>query len=254
MIKHLISVDPKGPHGAAYQAQRLVSELQRLGAAAKVQTLHVGDVAWAVEHERTGEFTSVTVEMKTIPDFLASLPPDERLPRFVQETGGAAKDPHVIRAVLLSGRLPEDMPSHGRPWSEEAIDNMLVSLQNLGVRVLRCRSKAHVPQRLKAFWDYTGRDDAGQTLLVPVVPRVADWYSAPRDKLLVRHLMTIPGIGEERARALLQEFKSPLGVYAAARDGSMESFKRVKGVGKGLVYEIRKFITSEVSDDFAQDD
>lgn len=211
--------------------------LRALGASAVVGELPVGDFLWTVTPD-TGSPWRVVVERKTLKDLMSSLPPSERIVRFIDETGGPQARDGVVRAVLLEGdSLP---PDHGREWTPEAIDNLLVSLQQLGVLILRSTGVAQSAQRLVSFWDYTGREHT--TLTQVVRPQPEGVYLNPEKKEAVRLLMAFPGWGEQRARAALATLGSLSTILGAIASHDVKAFDKVEGVGKGLVMKAAELL------------
>lgn len=207
-----------------------VSRLRALGCSAVVGELPVGDFLWTVTPD-AGNPTRVVVERKTLSDLMGSLPPSERITRFIDETGGAVPTAGVTRAILLEGDLSPI--GHGREWTPESLDNLFVSIQQLGIVILHSAGVSATPGRLVSFWDYTGRDH--KTLTQVVRPQPEGIYLNPDKKEAVRVLMALPGLGETKARALIAGFGTAGGAIDAFRRRDYGAFAGVPGVSKGLV-------------------
>lgn len=207
-----------------------VSRLRALGCSAVVGELPVGDFLWTVTPD-VGSPTRVIVERKTLSDLMGSLPPSERITRFIDETGGAVASSGVTRAVLLEGDLTP--VGHGREWTPEALDNLFVSMQQLGILLLHSQGVSSTPGRIVSFWDYTGREH--KTLTQVVRPQPEGSYLNPDKKEAVRLLMALPGLGETKARAVLAHFGSLNAALRAFEARDANAFKGVPGVSKGLV-------------------
>lgn len=216
-----------------------VKELNDRGIPAQLQLLPVADYHWAVSFEDSTKL--VFVERKAVPDLLSS-EADGRLARFVDETGGLEPDRDIVRAILVEGDTSIFGNYGYRDWTPESIDNLLVSLQSMGVRILRSTSVRTSADRLASFWKYTGRDDHGSLLRV-MRPSISDSYMNPNKKAAVRMLMCLPNWGEQRARAALEYWGSVHNALEALADA--KAYKDVKGVGPGLVKGAADFVGQE---------
>lgn len=237
MICHQIVVDDREQKPTAAEQ---VAGLKKLGVPASVGRLAVGDFAWTVEGPAT--IFGVVVERKSIADFLSSVPPNDRLHRFIEETGGITPPPNQVRAVLLEGNQFE-LPGYGeRRWTPEMLDDALVSLQTLGVMVLRSENQRETAARLAAFWKWTGKDEH-RTFLAPVLPTLSKLYFDKEQMAAVRMVMALPGFGEGRAYDVLSDKGSVQAVLEALASGENMA---VKGIGKGLVEKGRSFLNRRV--------
>lgn len=237
MILHPIAVDDREQKPPP---QERVAELRKLNVQASVQHLPVGDFMWAVERDDESIVT-VIVERKSIADFLSSIPPSDRLPRFVQET--AKYD--CVKALLLEGNQ-FDFTNRGtyRVVEPDALDNMLADLQTHGIIVIRSKDETKTAYRLSKFWKWTGEKDH-RTFISPIAPTVEHNYLTDEERNFVRVLMCVPGIGEDKAYKLIKEFKTPWEVtYAAMTD--YKAFANVKGVSKVLVNNIARTLGNVV--------
>lgn len=228
-----------------------VKELHDLGTPAIIGNLETADYRWVVEPD-DGPWTTVLVERKSVDDFIASLPPNGRLNRFIDKTGGLTPPDNQIRALLLEGDQFASWRRgtwNGREISNESLDNLLLSLQSFGVIVLRSEGVEQTAERLHSFWKYTGNPDHS-TLLQPVKPQVSTNYIMPDDKEAVRMIMCLPGFGETKAKALLQEHRSvalALMALESADAGSRTALANVPRVGKGMATNAVALLDREVS-------
>lgn len=222
-----ITVDDREP-----EKDEFVKQLVSLGAPATVGRLGVGDFQWLVTREDASALY-VVVERKAIGDLLSSAN-DGRLARFIDETGGVEPDPDLFRVLLVEGDQFV-FGSYGyKDWTPESVDNLLVSMQALGVSVIRSASLKQTPRRIAELWKYTGRGEHDSVLRV-VRPEIVGKYLKPGKKMAVRAIMGLPGWGENRAKAALEHFGSVQAVLAAVAARDYKAFKDVEGVGKGLV-------------------
>lgn len=203
-----------------------VAEFQALGVPSSVQRLDLGDYWWSANEEVN------IVEEKLLNDFINSVA-DGRLGRFVQ---GEVGD-NVTRSLLLIGAYEYGVEVHHGHWSPESIDNLLADIQAAGVVVLRCITPARAAERLASYWHHTG--SAGRTLDRPVRPETNKWYLDPGRREAVRMLMCLPGVGEVRANAMLDEHHSIDGALHCFSDNDKCG---ADGVGPKMVKDGREFI------------
>ncbi len=221
-------------------AQR-VAELEKLGVPAKVGRLDAGDYHWMVDFGADGGLWFVVVERKSIADYLSSVR-DGRLNLFLDHTGGEEPQSGVMRFLLLEGNQFQYSDYGYNPMEPEALDNSLVSIQRLGVVVVRSPNAGATAERLKSLRSYTARLDH-TTFLGVAKPTPQQAYLNPQQKERIRAIMCLGvGIGEQRARALDSNFDSVGAVVDAFRARDYKAFKAVKGIGKGLVDAASDFL------------
>lgn len=242
MLLHPVTVDSREQMPSP---QTTVDALAALGVPAVVGTLPAGDFRWICEPEDGGQWWCTVVERKSLKDLVASVD-DGRLARFVDETGGADPPPSQIRALLVEGDVEGGLDVfHGRSWSPEALESLLVDVQMLGIVIVRSPSSRSTPKRLANFWRWTGKD-SHKALLKPTLPGISDDYINPEKKAAVRSLMVLPGWGESRARAVIAAVGSPANAYRGLLDRHYEMFKDIPGIGKGLVNGAAAFLEKTV--------
>ena len=245
MRLHPITVDKqeKSP-----TAEVQVTRLNALGVPARIGSLSVGDFSWVCEPELATEpWWRVVVERKSIRDFISSLPPNGRLVRFVDETGGVSPDEYMLRVLLLEGSLDE-APRYARGeqrFSPGDLDNLLATMQMLGIVVIRSKDAANTAGRLASFYRYTGKSDH-RTLAQVIRPPIQGFYTDLDKKEAVRMVMGLPGWGEKKAKTALKEFGSPREVFAAVLEGDKKAFSKVRGIGPLLVKRAKEFLEKEV--------
>lgn len=235
MRLHPIAVDQREPH-----PDETVASLVRLGVQAHISLLPAGDFQWVVEQEDASAPGWVClVERKTIMDLVASVD-DGRLARFIDETGGTTPPPHLLRFLLVEGDV-EGGAHHGRSWSPEQLEAVLVDAQLCGLTVLRSPSARTTPQRIVSLWRWSGKD-SHTALLKPALPGISDDYLDPEEKAAVRILMCLPGWGESRARAAIRFFGAPAVVFERILARDYKAFAKVDNVGRGSVDKAAKFL------------
>ncbi len=242
MLLHPVTVDSREQMPSP---QATVDALARLHVPAEIGTLPAGDFRWICEPEDGGQWWAVVVERKSIKDLVSSVD-DGRLARFIDETGGADPPESQIRALLVEGDVEGGLDGfHGRSWSAEQLESLLVDVQMLGVVTLRSPSSRSTPQRLASFWRWSGKD-SHKALLKPTLPGISDDYINPDKKAAVRALMVLPGWGEGRARAVVNHFGNPGDAYKAIISRDFKAFEPITGIGKGLVNGAAAFLEKHV--------
>jgi ERCC4-type nuclease len=136
------------------EPEPLLWQLSQEGFDVSRETLETGDFLWL-----TKTYKSVCVERKTIGDFLGSLSGTQAngRPRIVNQLTRLVTFDYPV--LLLEGTLSPTadgkVSADGRAssWSHHAVDNFLLTAQQAGVLVVRCR-KGHVPERLRSLVTY----------------------------------------------------------------------------------------------------
>lgn len=243
MRLHPISVDSREQTPAPAVT---VAALGRFSIPATVATLPAGDFRWIVEPDDPSlPWWVVVIERKSIKDLVASVD-DGRLARFVDETGGTDPPPTQIRALLVEGDVEAGLYGfRGRDWSPEALEALFLDVQMLGIVIIRSPSVGTTPARLATFWKWSGKD-SHKALLKPTLPGISDDYLNPDMKAQVRALMVLPGLGEGRARAIIDKKRSAGAALSAFYSNNYDYFKDVPGIGKGLVSSAHAFLWKEV--------
>ena len=211
------------------------AELISLGISAEVAPLACGDYFWTI-HDSGSLSHWWIVERKTIEDFCSSAD-DGRLNHFAEctaEEGGTG-------VLLLEGDQSVP-PRYGRPWTPEQIDNLLLSLQRVGIVVVRSPNPHRTSHRLASLWKYSKKAEH-EALFAVARPPTKQPYWNPRERALVRFFMGYPGIGEGKARAIVNHFGDrPENAVRAILDQDMEAFSDVAGIGKGLIKKAKEFL------------
>ena len=176
------------------------------------------------------------VEEKLPADLFASVE-DDRLGKFVR----ASVDRNTTKALLVVGSegynyAEPHVSGNGREWSVSQIDNLLVSVQMSGVVVLRAESPYAAASRLVSYWEYTGKEEHSSLTKV-VRPEISQNYMDVEKREAVRLLMCISGLGEKRAKAVL-EYHGQLRQALA----SSLVWDNVPGIGKGLARRATDFL------------
>lgn len=215
-----------------------VQEMAALGVPAKVGQLEAGDIQWMVQFE--SGFRFMVGERKSVADFLSSVR-DGRLNRFLDLTGGLEPHPSTVRFLLLEGNQFAYTDFSDRPMGWTALDNALMSLQLLGVMIVRSPDTKQTAARIKALWEYSAREEH-TTFLRTVRPHLTGKYLNPLRKDAVRAIMCLPGFGELTAKRTLDHFGSVQAVLEAIQARDHKAFKGVERVGKGMVNNAADFM------------
>jgi len=199
------------------------NELKSLGIECKIEYLECGDYMWF--HDKI-----YVVERKTIADLISSVD-DGRLTHFIE----CAAEMDAQATLLVEGT---EIPFFhgGRRWSLEGIDNLLLSVQQVGVSVARSLDFTATSRRLKSLYDYTGKEHKSLTAIQVHQPEKP--YFDPNKKKAVRFIMGLPGWGEKRASDALEVYANPNAVLDAIRDDNVG----VKGVGPGSIKAAKEFL------------
>lgn len=222
-----------------------VAELTELGVPASVGRLAVGDYQWMVDYGPAGGYWFVVVERKSIADFLSSVR-DGRLNHFLDLSGGEHPFDSTMRFLLLEGNQFQFNDFGHSPMDKDTLDNALVSMQRLGVVVVRSAHAGATAERIARLREYTGRAEHS-TFLRVMAPAPAQAYLNPVQKAAVRAIMGLPSWGETRARAALSTLGTVGAVLDALRSRDYKAFAPVKGVGKGLIDAAADFLEANVA-------
>lgn len=181
---------------------------------------------------------AVFVERKEVSDLLhsfigAAASGESRLMNQVRRMAARAA-PYDLCILLLEGHLGarDGFATVGRRKSGvpyDAIDNWLMHLQGMGVRIIHSPTSRHTPARLLSVAkNWLGNTESTAIVRLP---------KAPTPQL--RTLMTFPGIGAKRAKQMLDRFGS-LGIALY----QMERGEPELGAKREL--KIREYLTEGV--------
>lgn len=197
------------------------------GAPRIVTKLDHGDI-WAT----TDNSDMICIERKTPSDLLNSIK-DNHI--FKQVAGMRAHTPWayvVVTGTLTAtgtGKVIADERVTGWDWN--AVQGALIDIQEMGVRVVYCLNNAeYEPTVLRLC----GRDRGKEKVIEPTAtPRIM----SPGEALLC----SLPGIGWDRAQALLAEFENrPAYALAWLTWFGFQSDVQIAGIGKGVKANVRR--------------
>lgn len=197
------------------------------GAPRIVTKLDHGDI-WAT----TDNNDMVCIERKTPSDLLNSIK-DNHI--FRQVAGMRTHTPWayvVVTGTLTAtaaGKVIADERVTGWDWN--AVQGALIDIQEMGVRVVYCLNSAeYEPTVLRLC----GRERGKEKVIEPTAqPRIM----SPGETLLC----SLPGIGWDRAQALLTEFENrPAYALAWLTWFGFQSDVQIAGIGKGVKTNVRR--------------
>lgn len=203
-----------------------IDKLTFAGAPKMVTKLEHGDI-WAT----TDDGDMVCIERKTPSDLLNSIK-DKHI--FKQVAGMRARTPFsyvVVTGILTAtstGKVIADERVTGWDWN--AVQGALIDVQEMGVRVVQCISNnEYEPTVLRLC----GRERGKEKVIEPTAtPRIM----SPGEVLLC----SLPGIGWERAQALLAEFENrPAYALAWLTWTNFQADVQIAGIGKGIKNNVR---------------
>lgn len=186
--------------------------------------LETGDL-WA----STDDGEMLVIERKSPSDLLGSIK-DGRLFNQCAAMREKSKWAYVIvtgaLAHTLDGHVITDNRTTG--WRYDDVQGALLTVQELGVSLIHCQSDSHYEQTVMRL----AKRDRKTTK--PIEPRTQAHILTDAEKIL----MSLPGIGLERAGLLLGEFETA--AHALAWLTWIENFRHdVARIGNGTKHRIR---------------
>lgn len=186
--------------------------------------LETGDL-WA----STDDGEMLIIERKTPSDLLGSIK-DGRL--FQQVAAMRAKSKWAY--VMVTGALAHSLDGHvitenrTTGWRWDDVQGALLTIQELGVSLIHCQSDSHYEEAVVRL----ARRDRKKVKAIE--PRVTPHVLTDAEKVLI----SLPGIGIERAGLLLSEHGSA--AYSIAWLTWLNTFAEVSGIGDGTKHNVRK--------------
>jgi ERCC4-type nuclease len=212
---------------AAFIDSREPQNMQGLkfgGVPVAITTLECGD-AWI----STDDNALLCIERKTPSDLLGSIK-DGRL--FLQCAAMRAKTPWAY--LLISGALQHTLDGHvitdnrTTGWKFDAVQGALLDVQEMGVNVVVCQSDQHYEE---AIIRLARRD---RKAAKAIEPRTQARVLTQQEQVLI----SLPGIGVERAGWLLAEHGSA--AYSIAWLTWLDSISEMEGIGNGTKHGVRR--------------
>lgn len=220
----------------------LVSSLAMLGIPAQRVNRQGIDVRWASGGQ------ACMFDLKTPEDVIASAN-DGRLHRQVVEMQAANC---MMWGFLIEGEDSQDGVTVGYgpyAWPIERYDNLLLSLQNEGAKIVRSSSQDRTPQRLYSLYRYSGKEEHS-SIHKPTPHKVL--HGRYHDKLWRGHiefLMGLPSLGEKKANDLIDRWPLTdiLGITPEGLDAARRRWLAVDGIGKGLARDWEVWLREDFS-------
>jgi Fanconi anemia group M protein len=188
------------------------------------EELDMLDVAYAICRLDIGDYivnSCVTVERKTIQDFLLSIKDN----RMFTQAAKLRKNGRRSVLILEGQRLP----------GSRGIKGMLCSLSvQWYLPILRSNDISGTAWLLKRMHEYNKIKER------PVL-HYDNRVKRPQLSCAEKMLLQIEGIGADKARALINHFGSIRNVFSA----EMKELRRVPGIGKGLAGRIISLMERE---------
>lgn len=201
-----------------------IQSLRFGGVPAIVTTLDCGD-CWA----STDDGAMLCIERKTPSDLLGSIK-DGRLFAQVAAMRERSQWSYLIVTGLLAPTLDGMTMADGRTtgWRWDAVQGALLDCQELGVSLLHCQSDAHYEEAIIRLARRSRKDTK------PIKPRVQPHVLSDAEKILI----SLPGVGLDRAKLLVDEFESAASAIAWLT--WLNTYHDVAGIGDGTKHSVRK--------------
>lgn len=209
-----------------------IAMLENQGLEAEKAFIEPGDFQWYVTLPEGGVHL-VAVEHKTIKDFLDSVG-DGRVANFVR-----AETVLPMTKILMVIWNGGDVNKHGRHYSAKEIWHLLLEVQSLEIGVVLCKNTAGGAATLAGLYRFLAKEEH-LAIGGPKLPVNVDMYNDPNERARVRTLMTVPGLGEKRARMLLSYYDGNLWwALEACREGIIDV---VDGIGKRIAATAKEYL------------
>ena len=186
--------------------------------------LDCGDL-WA----STDDGEMLIIERKTPGDLLGSIK-DGRLMQQCAAMRAKSKWSYVMITGALAHSLDGHVITENRTtgWRWDDVQGALLSVQEMGVSLIACQSDSHYEEAIVRL----ARRDRKKVKAIE--PRVSPHVLTDAEKVLI----SLPGIGVERAGLLLGEHGSA--AYSIAWLTWLDTFAEVSGIGDGTKHNVRK--------------
>lgn len=194
--------------------------------------LETGDL-WA----STDDGEMLVIERKTPSDLLGSIK-DGRLFQQV----AAMRDKSKWSYVMITGALAHSLDGHvitdnrTTGWRWDDVQGALLTVQEMGVSLISCQSDSHYEEAVIRLARRERKE------VKAIEPRVQAHVLTDAEKILI----SLPGIGIERAGLLLGEHGSA--AYAIAWLTWLNTFAEVSGIGDGTKYNVRRALGLEATE------
>ncbi len=223
----MIHVDDREQKPSSAEMVRAIQEHMP----ARIDRQDCGDMAWVCQADRDGEKSSRhVVERKSIEDAINSVR-DGRLKSFIEKA-------HELQAhcyLMVEGDFDSVVQYGERTWTFDSFDNLLLSVQDMGLPVVRSRSIHHSAKRIVSLAHRSMRPR--RALDTPGLPDVP---SKEPHRAAIRTLLTYPGIGIVTARKLNEQYGSIDNVNEAFSEGDAV---RIRGLAEPGVKRVCRHLS-----------
>lgn len=191
------------------------------------------------------ERPSVAIELCSVPDLCGKV----NSGRLAFQLGGMLER-YDFAILLIESPIQSDrdgyvrLPGGARSVSFERLMDILTAAQVHGTRVLFCRDRAFVPERILNLYHYFNKPIEEHKAFRPVPVRHLPTIpvgQAVDDRVAM--LMGIPGVGEDRAAAALKKFGSIADIMVMPA----ELLQTIPGWGSITAKRVRSFLDRNIN-------
>lgn len=208
--------------------------------------LSFGDLFWITEQASYG------VELKSVSDFIHSLWSHDQGERLEWQLDGLRKLVDVPLLAIHGIFLEEDgyVTIYDAPtqrgdylyarrvastrWLSVGVEGFLASVQHQGVQLMMRPTKQRLIEALSSF--YTKSAEEEHTVFGRHTKRYSTHDESPLLEQRINTLLGVRGLGEKRARVLLQKFGAPIDILLA----SDKELLAIDGIGVEMVKKLRE--------------
>ena len=209
--------------------QALVEQLTRLGVPVTATSAIKVDLMWTVDG------VPCAFDVKTPTDVIASAL-DGRLHHQLQWMEEAHAEPHGLIVVGQDSADGVTVGYGAHAWEVERYDDLLLSLQCEGSKVVRCEAAGRLASRIARLYRWTAKTERA-SWRAPIKPSYSlnRLYGDKHYRAAVEGLMALlPGAGEERANLLLDRYTMAEVLGADGVDAAELRWRAVPGIGPKL--------------------
>jgi len=181
---------------------------------------------------------SLCIEDKTVPGILSDLISG----RLYTQLQGLSEMVDIPILLLRGVYAPTHdgfirTPSITMTWRYSSLENLLLDAYLKGILVVKVPSGKAAVQLIRSYYQYAQKPD--HKFQIRRLKLMSYSAEVPAALYLVSAL---PGINTVLARALLERFENPLGVFTASEDDLVQ----VDGIGRKRAQAIRKALQSNI--------
>ena len=212
--------------------RELIAQMVTLGVPTQPAKNLPMDVLWTVDGQ------PCMFDLKTPEDVIASV--DDG--RLHEQVTAAQRRNCILYGFLIEGEDSKDdgvTVGYGpHAWLYERYDNLLVSLQEEGAKIVRSKSPERTPQRLASLYRRSAKEQQGSWHAPQPHQNLHNMYTDRAYRRWVEALMSMfPDMGETRANSLLDRWP-PMEILGATDEGieaAAVRWRSVRGIGTKLV-------------------